>query len=194
MKKIKQHAPVVITQRKLTMIYHDSYDLQLMNLDTTHRHLRQFKGTGCFQKKENLSNFKRGECYNCDISGHFAQECQKSKKSQSIATIKWESEGIKWWVLTIMKKWNSGLAALGQESMNVNQQHNSMSWTACYNNICQMHRSDKKDSGWYLKSSRKDLHRTQIKRCVDSLYSKSDSEESYEVIKSFFTEKESLQN
>ena len=93
-----------------------------------------------------------------------------------------------------MKKKNSDLAALGQESMNVNQQHNSMSWTAYYNNICQMHKSDKKDSEWYLKSLRKDLHRTQVKKCVNSLYSKSDSEESYEVIKSFFTEKEPLQN
>ena len=27
MKKIKQHAPVMITQRKLTMIYHDLYEL-----------------------------------------------------------------------------------------------------------------------------------------------------------------------
>ena len=36
------------------------------------------------------------------------------------------------------------------------------------------------------------MHRTQVKRHVDSLYSKSDSEESYKVIKSFSTEKESL--
>ena len=93
-----------------------------------------------------------------------------------------------------MKKWNSGLAALEQESTNVNQQHNSISWTVCYNNICQMHRSDKEDSEWYSRSSRKDLHRTQVKRHVDSLYSKSDSEESYKVIKSFSTEKKLLQN
>ena len=67
-----------------------------------------------------------------------------------------------------------------------------MSWTAYYNDICQMHRSDKDSSKWYLRSSRKDLHRTQVKRHIDSLYSKSDSEESYEVIKSFFTEKKLL--
>ena len=48
-------------------------------------------------------------------------------------------------VLIIMKKQNSDLAALEQESMNVNQQHNSMSWTACYNDTCQMYRSDKDD-------------------------------------------------
>ena len=38
------------------------------------------------------------------------------------------------------------------------------------------------------------MHRTQVKRCVDSLYSKSDSEESYEVIKSSSTEKKMSQN
>ena len=91
-----------------------------------------------------------------------------------------------------MREQNSGLAALEQESVKANQQHDSMSWTACYNDICQMHRSDKDDSRWYSRSSKKDLHRTQVKRCVDSLYSKSDSEKSYEVIKSFSTEKKLL--
>ena len=92
-----------------------------------------------------------------------------------------------------MTEQKSGLATLEQESVNVNHQHNSMSWTTCYNDVCQMHQSDKEDSKWYLKSSRKDLHETQVKRCVNSLYSKSDSEKSYEVIKSSFTERESQQ-
>ena len=69
-----------------------------------------------------------------------------------------------------------------------------MSWTTCYNNICQTHRSDKDDSEWYLRLLRKDLHRTQVKRCVNLLYSKSDSKESYEVMKSSSTEREPLQN
>ena len=57
-----------------------------------------------------------------------------------------------------------------------------------------MHKSNKDSFRWYLRSLRKDLHRTQVKRCVDSLYSKSDSEESYEVIESSFTEKKLLQD
>ena len=57
-----------------------------------------------------------------------------------------------------------------------------------------MYRSDKDDSKWYLKLSRKDLHETQVKRHVDLSYSKSNSEESYEVIKSFSTEKKSSQD
>ena len=165
-----------------------------MNLNTTHRCSGQFKGTGCFQKKKNSSNFKREECYNCGISEHFMQKCQKQKKSQSITATKWGLRGTKQQVLTIMKKWNSDLAALEQKSTDINQQHNSMSWTACYNDTCQMHRSDKDGSRWYSKSSRKDLHETQVKRCVDSSYSKSDSEESYEVIKLSSIKKKSSQN
>ena len=88
MKRIKLHVSVIVTQRKLTTMYHDSYGLQSMNLDTTHEHLRWFKRTECFQKKRTLSHSKREECYNCDISEHFTQECWKQKKSQSITTIK----------------------------------------------------------------------------------------------------------
>ena len=78
--------------------------------------------------------------------------------------------------------------------MKANKQHNSMSWTACYNDTCQTHRSDKDDSEWYSRPSRKDLHETQVKGHVDSSYSKSDSEESYEVVELSSTEKESLQD
>ena len=145
MEKIKQHAPVMIMQKKLTTIYCNLYSLQPMNLNTTHRHLRWFKEKESFQKKRNSSNFKREECYNCGTSGHFTQKCQKQRKSQSITTIKWGPEDMKWQVLIIMKEQNSGLVTLGQESTDINQQHNSMSWTAYYNDTCQMHRSDKDD-------------------------------------------------
>ena len=74
--------------------------------------------------------------------------------------------------------------------MNANRQHDSMSWTACYNNACQTHKGDKDGSGWYPRPPRKDLHRTQVKECVDSLYPNSDSEGSYEVVETSSTEKE----
>ena len=69
-----------------------------------------------------------------------------------------------------------------------------MSWTVYYNDVCQTHQSDKEDSKWYLKLLTKDLHRTQVKRHVDSSYSKSDSEKSYKVIKLFFIKKKLSQN
>ena len=88
-----------------------------------------------------------------------------------------------------MTERDSDLAILSQKSVDTSGQYKSMSWTACYDNICQTHQSDKDDSEWYLKSSKQNLHVTQVKRHIDSLYSKSDSEESYEMIKFFTTEK-----
>ena len=55
-----------------------------------------------------------------------------------------------------------------------------------------MHQSNKEGSEWYLKSSKRDLHETQVKGHVNSLYSKSDSEESYKVIKSSSIKKKLL--
>ena len=99
---------------------------------------------------------------------------------------------MKQWVLIIITEWSSGLAALKQKNVNINNQHNSMTWTVCYDNVYQTYQSDKKDSKWYLKLSRKNLHRTQVKRHVDSSYLKSDSEKSYEVIKLFSIKKKLL--
>ena len=57
-----------------------------------------------------------------------------------------------------------------------------------------MHQSDKKDSEWYSKLLKKNLHRTQVKRHVNSSYSKFNSEESYKEIKLSSTEKKSPQD
>ena len=48
MKKNRQHAPVMIMHKKLTMIYYDLYELQSINLNATHRYLEQFKETEHF--------------------------------------------------------------------------------------------------------------------------------------------------
>ena len=69
-----------------------------------------------------------------------------------------------------------------------------MSWTACYDDIYQTHQSDKNNSEWYLKSLKQGLHITQVKRHVDSLYSRSESVKSYKVIKFFTTEKKLREN
>ena len=93
-----------------------------------------------------------------------------------------------------MTERNLSLTTLSQRSVDASSQHKSMSQTACYNNICQTHQSDKDDSEWYLKSSKQSLHVTQVKRCINLLYSKFDSEESYEIIKFFTTEKKLKEN
>ena len=96
-------------------------------------------------------------------------------------------------MMTIVKK-NSELVTCGKESENVNHQHNSMSWTAYYDNVCQTHRSDKNDSEWYSKSLKQNFYMTQVKRYIDSLYSRSDSKKDYKVIEFFKTEQESQED
>ena len=88
MKRNKQHAPVVIAHQKLTISYHDSYELQLIDLDIIYEHSEWFKETGCFQRKENSSNTKGVKYYNCDFKEYYAWECHKLKKSQSITATK----------------------------------------------------------------------------------------------------------
>ena len=90
--------------------------------------------------------------------------------------------------MTIITEKNSELATHEKESENVNHKHNSMLWMTCYNDTCQTHQSNKEDSEWYLKSLRQNLHTTEIKRHIDSSYSKSDSDKSYEVIEFSETE------
>ena len=84
-----------MVHKKSTPQVHDSYELQPMNLDTIYEHLRQFKGTKHFQKKENSSNIRKVECYNCDIKEHYARDCYKIKKSQNLTAIRCEPERTK---------------------------------------------------------------------------------------------------
>ena len=60
-----------------------------MNLDIIYKH------SECFQKKENSSNIKKVKYYNYSIKRHYRQDCSKLKKSQTLITIKWESEDVK---------------------------------------------------------------------------------------------------
>ena len=80
--------PVVVTHKKSSPQVHDSYELQLINLNTTHKCLKHFKETGCFQRKRNSSNIKKIKCYNYDIREHYTRDCDKLKKSQTLVIIK----------------------------------------------------------------------------------------------------------
>ena len=72
MKKTQQHMSMLITYKKSTPQVHNLYKIQPMNLDTIYECSEQFKETEHFQKKENSSNTKEVECYNCDIKEHYA--------------------------------------------------------------------------------------------------------------------------
>ena len=148
LKKCNNKASIVIEEqseqkKQHTLRHYKDYDLQSMNLDVTQRHSRQEKELRYFQKKENDSSIKKGKCYNCNVEEHYANECRKSKKLQQVARTEKRSKQQKQKLATVLTVLFS------------KHEHDCLSWTACYNNTCITHWSDKDDSEWFSKTSRK---------------------------------------
>ena len=72
----------------------------------------------------------KGNCYSCEKPGHFARDCQVSMKAFS-------------------PKKKTYAAALKEPALKQPVQHNAMSWTACYDDSCTVHQSDKDGSEWF---------------------------------------------
>ena len=150
-RKLKKHnnkAPIVIrewSEQKEQHIseHYKDYDLQSMNLDMTQRHSKREKGSECFQRKENSSSIKKEKCYNCDVEGHYTNKCRKSKKLQQVARTEKRPKQQKQKLVTVLTVLFS------------KHKHDCLSWTACYNDMCTMHWSDKDDSEWFSKALRK---------------------------------------
>ena len=139
MEKSGRNAPVAVGRKtlKTPRAHHDPYGLQPMELDATER--RQ----GRFQTKRSPRGAKtpivgkpfKGKCYNCDRTGHLARDCRQPKKQkQALAT--------------------TGKAQKKGQLASTQVDHAMMSWTACYDDGCKTHRSDKDGSGWYPKPPR----------------------------------------
>lgn len=64
------------------------------------------------------------KCYNCQEKGHYANECKKPKRLPE-----------------------------PKRQLNATQKppHQNLSWTACYDDTCSTHKSDKEVAGWYPK-------------------------------------------
>ncbi len=76
-------------------------------------------------------------CYICKKLNHYFKNCIQNKyKNKS----------------KLYDKQDKSFAATKEVKKNT---HDKMFWTKCYDDQCCMHLSDKKDSRWYLKSSRK---------------------------------------
>ena len=85
-----------------------------------------------FKRNNNRSNEKEFsiKCYNCGIERHIARNCSKSRKQENKFKI----------------------AVIQIESKN---DHDDLNWTFCYNDACWTHLSEKEDSEWFSKKSRK---------------------------------------
>ncbi len=119
----------VVLSRKFKKKRRQSYyDSQSMKLDAIRKISMNARDKTVQQSKA---------CYTCKKLSHYFKDCTQNKyknKSKSY------------------DKQDRSFAATKEDQKN---KHQALSWTACYENNCRTHLSDKKGSEWYSKSSRK---------------------------------------
>ncbi len=76
-------------------------------------------------------------CYTCEKLSHYFKNCTQNKYKNKLKSY---------------DKQDKSFATTKEDQKN---KHQVLSWTACYENNCCIHLSDKKDSEWYSKLSRK---------------------------------------
>ncbi len=119
----------VVLSRKFKKKRRQSYyDSQSMKLDAIWKILTNACSKTVQQSKT---------CYTCRKLSHYFKDCTQNKyKNKS-------------------KSYNKQDRSFAATKEDQRDKHQALSWTACYENNCHTHLSDKKDSEWYSKFLRK---------------------------------------
>ena len=129
LKKGKYHSVILKKKFKRKNYRQFYYESQSMKINVTQKRFNKSSGRRFFNKQN------RGKrCYTCDKLEHFSRKCIQNKYKSKPSS--YDNHG-KIIAITEIKFINN---------------HRCLSWTACYDDNCNIHLSDKEDSGWYSKS------------------------------------------
>jgi hypothetical protein len=118
-----------------------------MELDATIKRGKPRKGKGKGNKKGGI------KCYSCGKLGHMKKDCRTNKVQRQQINM----------VQTISPEtinFGRGMydTSCLEETKAKDREHACLSWTACYDDDCRVHLSDKQGSGWYPTKSRRELN------------------------------------
>ncbi len=119
------YVSIARSKEKKKQLYYDS---QSMKLDATRKISTNARDKTVQQSKT---------CYTCKKLDHFFRDCTQNKYKNK---------------LKLYDKQDRSFAATKEDQKD---KHQVLSWTACYEDNCRTHLSNKKDSEWYSKFSRK---------------------------------------
>ncbi len=129
LKKDKESTmPVVLNRKFKKRRRQPYYDSQPMKLDATRKISTNARDKTVQQSKT---------CYTCEKLNHYFKDCTQNKYKNKSKP--YDKQG-------------RSFAATKEDQKN---KHQALSWTACYENNCHTHLSDKEGSEWYSKPSRK---------------------------------------